>query len=936
MVHAHWRWLVAGIILALYFVSPPREAMDQGLDSSNYGTYATFVAEGRQYGTEVIPMAGPLGFVLYGHTYPGELFYTRLVLELLLKLSFAALLLHLTASASRKGVAALWLGLVIVMVPAVDDLLHDYAILLAGLVLLRSHHGGSSRWASFAAAVLGPLALFKGTHLVTTGMVVGVACSWGVLRGRIRPAVTQAAIFAGLLLFAWMFAGQNPLHLPAYIHNVLDLSAGYNATMGLDEPPVLFATGLSLAVGFGLFGTQSWWHSRHSGGTTVALLLVALFAFLKWKHGFLRADGHVIIFFAAMAVLAPTVWLISRGGLFAVPTSMARVSKLVGLALFTAVVVGGMLGASGFWGARVVSLFTDVAKTLPRNLDYVLFPAATKTALDEKLADHARDIDLPQIRNEVGRDPIDFFGYEQGVLLLNHLNYQPRPMGGGTFNVFTPRLQQINADHVRDGATAPPWILFKLGYLDERLPSADDGLTLRAVLDDYAPALMQREYLLLERRKTTRAQSEPLPLGEFPVTLGEPVTVPHAPDSSLVLFSLRSELSTSGKLQKLFYRVPDMAIRLKLGGREIWREYNLKPTTVRQPTILSPLIDSTDDVIELYGESPGISVDEITFTAEPGFDPSSLRVAFFAAPRPLPPEETDIDEIRTYAQHPLFNRDPEGVVSDETGIKELNKETIQIVHAPGSITWALQPGDQQVIFSYGLMPQAYAEEGRSDGVEFNVEILWPDGDGRVLWQRMMRPHRIAADRGMQRLRLALPPFETGMRLRIRTHPGTDNDGAYDQSYITRLQIKSGPLIPSQFSGLGAVPASQTLPRSSVAGIGERPVYLLHAPNEVRIPIPDGAAHVSLESGMLPGSYQNGGNSDGVEFGLFVALPDGEKRYITGWTLNPRDIAADRGPHIRSADLGLCPAGSELIIATNVGPHGDRGWDQSYICNLTFN
>ena len=83
--------------------------------------------------------------------------------------------------------------------------------------------------------------------------------------------------------------------------------------------------------------------------------------------------------------------------------------------------------------------------------------------------------------------------------------------------------------------------------------------------------------------------------------------------------------------------------------------------------------------------------------------------------------------------------------------------------------------------------------------------------------------------GLQRLRVPLPPYTPGSLVRIRTHPGPDDDGAYDQAYVTRFQIKNGPLIGDQFSGLGAVPQNGELPRDSMAGIGDRFVYLFRKP-----------------------------------------------------------------------------------------------------------
>ena len=89
-----WPWVLAWLVLTLYFVTPPREVFDQTLDRSNYATYAHFVTHGFQWGADVMPMAGPLGFVLFGYCYSGELYLTRLIGNLLLCAAFSAMLTH--------------------------------------------------------------------------------------------------------------------------------------------------------------------------------------------------------------------------------------------------------------------------------------------------------------------------------------------------------------------------------------------------------------------------------------------------------------------------------------------------------------------------------------------------------------------------------------------------------------------------------------------------------------------------------------------------------------------------------------------------------------------------------------------------------------------------------------------------------------------------
>ena len=105
---------VLGVLfLTVLMFSPADKVMDVQLDSSNYGSYSYFTAKNFQYGTEVVPMAGPYGFVHYGSTYSGQLFWKRLGMELLTKFSLGILLVWFFVQSSARPVLRwFWLFLV--------------------------------------------------------------------------------------------------------------------------------------------------------------------------------------------------------------------------------------------------------------------------------------------------------------------------------------------------------------------------------------------------------------------------------------------------------------------------------------------------------------------------------------------------------------------------------------------------------------------------------------------------------------------------------------------------------------------------------------------------------------------------------------------------------------------------------------------------------
>src|SRR5688500_28142 len=96
-VRPDWRtcilWTLLAVALALYFYVPVSAVLDASLDASNYASYTRFAAQRLQFGTEVVPMAGPYGYVFYGWVYNGDLYGTRLVLELATKFILGLLVL---------------------------------------------------------------------------------------------------------------------------------------------------------------------------------------------------------------------------------------------------------------------------------------------------------------------------------------------------------------------------------------------------------------------------------------------------------------------------------------------------------------------------------------------------------------------------------------------------------------------------------------------------------------------------------------------------------------------------------------------------------------------------------------------------------------------------------------------------------------------------
>ncbi|MEO6992081.1 MAG: hypothetical protein ABI273_00505, partial [Lacunisphaera sp.] len=589
-------WLAGWVLLTVYFLSPASSALTWTLDSSNYGSYSWMAKHHKQFGTEVIAMTGPYGFLAYGTTYSGDLFWGRVAGDLLLKSVSAFLIINLVLLLPRARRWA-WLAVIILFLPNVGDLFYDFSIFVAGLWLLINHRRSKMDLTTVVAAgLLGFMGLMKGTNVLVAAAAMAAVFLQGILRGKSIRALATGSIAVIVFLTGWLAAKQSLGNLPGYLRGVWELAHGYNATMGLESGSIELRTGLGIAAGLALLFVSTAWANRRDISSLVTVLFVAGFGFLQWKHGFVRADGHIFIFYNYAVLAMPALWLVGHDRPEPASKFWRTLTPLVGAAVF----LTAASAASEFRWRRFIEMASEVPRTFFAHASFLSSPRQTQQAREAELDQHRRAADLPQIRAEVGKDTIDFFGYEEGILLLNELNYFPRPMGGGTFNVYTRYLQEKNEAFLRNPSRRPEFQLVKLQTIDGRLPAADDPLTLNALVHCYTTIRAQRDYLLFRKREVKEA---PLPVALQTVTVaaGQSVALPIVGDRELLLFSVAASYSLGGQLRSFFLRPPELKIEVLAGTPAERHIFLLAPGMATVPVILSPLLENDRDLLGIFG-----------------------------------------------------------------------------------------------------------------------------------------------------------------------------------------------------------------------------------------------------------------------------------------------------------------------------------------------
>jgi len=154
-------------------------------------------------------------------------------------------------------------------------------------------------------------ALAKITLLFTAGASIGAIACGLAMRGKTRLGLAMVLLWSSGLVCAWVAAGQDLQHLPAFISRALLMSQGYNQAMAWEAKvtvkwagfaSTLFASAaviISSAAAFRAREKHLVWRRG-----ILSIWLCSLM-FILWKYGMVRADlYHLEVLEGFMPVLA--------------------------------------------------------------------------------------------------------------------------------------------------------------------------------------------------------------------------------------------------------------------------------------------------------------------------------------------------------------------------------------------------------------------------------------------------------------------------------------------------------------------------------------------------------------------------------------------------------------------------------------------------------
>lgn len=771
-----WTFRVLGfvVLVASAFAMPGFSSVE--LDASWRMALGKLFVEGKQFGTEVVFTYGPLGWVM-GKTYWGGQWASLLAWHATLSVIFVIVLYRLGFQLHGYR-RVFFFAYFLLFGLTYQDAMHQIIAAMVGLELIQ-RSDKEWRWSTLAwIALLAALALVKFTNLVLCIALVGLAGGLDLWLRRRWTSVRIPLLFAGAFVAGWMLCGQNPLNLPAYFRSSWEISEGYQDAMGFPCPTYQLVIGLITAVLMLTYlAINLATHPNRIRGAALTLGAGAVL-YLNWKHGYIRADGHQVgFYYVVLALIVSSPLLLEDGPRFAkLKSALLGLTGLLALLGSEFVLPGVTRGALG-----------NAQQKVDQNIGFALGQVTPRKSYNIQLAAQEAAGDLIRTKAIVKDASIDVLGFEQGIVIVNRLNYQPRPVFQ-SYSAYTPYLARVNFDYYASDQ-APDYVLFKLQSIDNRLMTMDDAQVLRLLVQRYTYVVTDQGFTLWQRKPGPfdPATIAPKPLRTFTIKRGEKLKLTDFAEDQVLWAEVEYQPTLIGRLRRFLFRPPLVQLSLT-DVQQSETVYRLPQPIGRAGFIISPIIDNMLEYMRAAGGTPlrrlgTLSVD--VAPGEPAFIQDEIKVSLYT----LPPSTAGQSFFKD-ADKAKFNMFVDTPVSynafNPPNEDQIDQRKVMIMHAPSEMVFDVPAGATAFTGAYGFVPGAYSNGGKTNGAEF--VISWSDGnDPIILEERFLNPVTKSKDRGLQTFSLRLPKG-TG-KIFCRINPGPFGEYAFDWTGWTAIEFK---------------------------------------------------------------------------------------------------------------------------------------------------
>lgn len=401
-----------------------------------------------------------------------------------------------------------------------------------------------------------------------------------------------------LLLVHTIFFSESP-SLIDYLKNSLEISSGYSSAMSIFGFTKFNFFKIQLAIAISDFFLIIWLMFLITKEGYLNLSLSLFFViFLSFKHGFVRQDGHVVVF--AIVVPLVTSLLILR-------ISKFRHQK-ISYYFFAYILIASLLISFPYISPRNQAK-TLMPKQAINNLSYLFDINNLRLTIDKETRGNLADVQLPDnVKNLVNGKTIDIIPWEISLVPANQLNWKPRPIFQ-SYSAYTKTLDNFNFESM--SKLPRDYIFYNFTSIDGRHPFFDEPKTFSYVFCNYEPSGDVPDFIkthklsnivLLEKRQLSRC---------LPDSLGEISSIPwnnaysiEVGNGKIIRAKVKFQYSLLGKIYKTLFRSPPVMMKISYVDNS-QNTYRIIPENSENGVIVSHLPkDDNEALLFLRGQLP--------------------------------------------------------------------------------------------------------------------------------------------------------------------------------------------------------------------------------------------------------------------------------------------------------------------------------------------
>ncbi|MDD1464998.1 hypothetical protein MEO43_06675 [Dolichospermum sp. ST_sed5] len=357
--------------------------------------------------------------------------------------------------------------------------------------------------------------------------------------------------FVYSLLIAHAIFDDSSVSLINYFKNSLEMSSGYSSAMSVvgNQFTLVLAILEYIIILIFLFLILQ------EGYLNLSLSLLFIL-FICFKHGFVRQDGHVVVF----AITIPLIALLC----------LLKIKKYRNLKIsyfFYCFILIASIFIAGSGLSPVVQGRKLLLNNVIHNIVSISDLNGLKTEIIRKSKLDLVDLHLPNyVKKLVNKKTIDIIPWDISLVPANNLNWVPRP-AFQSYSAYTNKLDNLNFESM--SKSPRDYIFYNFQSIDGRHPFFDEPKTFFYVFCNYQPSVDAPDFIntpalknivLLEKRKLSRCLPD-----SFSKKSSISWNTPYSTETvgeSIIRAKVKFQYSFIGKIYKTIFRSPPVMIKI--------------------------------------------------------------------------------------------------------------------------------------------------------------------------------------------------------------------------------------------------------------------------------------------------------------------------------------------------------------------------------------